>query len=733
MKDNRSLARRVFIIGVLALWPAALFAAESADASLETAATPAVEVEEDDGKARTYVIHDEVFVEETVLEIPGSSTIAAKLPLSLAETPLAIDTVDLGVLEDRDAGVLGDALENVSGVNAQSGNGIFDFFTVRGLDSTANGLILVDGAPEPQTAYYQLYNVERVEVLKGPSSFLYGGFSMGGAVNLVRKAPRAGDFTTFGLSGGSYSTWQGNLDANYFDGSERWGVRVNGQWWSSDLHRDGKEAESFAVNPVFTFRAGERTTVQLSLEHIETDAVPDSGLPLVVDVRSFSGETLLVPDVDRERSYDAPFSRSDQEVSRFQADVEHRVSERFLVRNKTYFRRFDWLSDSTSLDAAVPLDPLGGEFAVVRSQLVLDDRQTFTGNQLEALWRVETGSVTHNLLFGLEYARLEDEFTFTVGAIPSILLFNPVETAAGAAPIFAFGTDAESTVVAPYLVDQIRFSDKFQLLLGLRYDDLDFEDALIGLERRDSSASPMIGAVFSPRPGFSIYANAGQAFSPQSTFVVGESREPEESDQVELGFRASRADGKLSASLALFRLDRENVAIPDQTGVLRQTGSQENEGVELEVAGELRPGLTASFAYTWTDAELTEFAQQSFSIDPMTGQPVPFTVDLSGNAAAWVPENVASLWLRQGFRNGWGLAAGGRWVDGQFVSESNVFAIDDYLMVDAAVWYDKRPWRFQVNLDNLTDEETFTRVFSGSSVLPAPGFTARAGIRYGIR
>ena len=706
MKGNR-----VFIIALAALLPAALLADDVR--------------EDDDGDV--YVVHDEVFVEESAFEIPGSSTIAAKLPLSLDETPVAIETVDLGILENRDVQVLGDALENLAGINTQSGNGIFDFFTLRGLDSTANGLIMVDGAPEPQTAFYQLYNVERVEVLKGPSSFLYGGFSMGGAVNLVRKQARPGNFTDFGVSGGSFSTFQATLDSNYFSEDERWGLRLNGQFWQSDLRRNDKDAETYAINPAFTFRASDKTSVHVNLEYVNTEAVPDSGLPLVFDGQGFS-----VPAVDDELSYDTPFSRSDQEVYRIQVDVESRLSENFLLRNKTYYRKFDWLSDSTSLDGVAPVDPFFTQFAVVRSQLELDDSQSFTGNQVEALWKVQTGSISHNLLFGLELAQLEDEFTFTFGLIPTISLTDPVETAQGSIPAFFFGTDAKSTVVAPYIVDQIRFSDKFQLMLGLRYDDIDFEDDLTGLERDDSKASPMIGAVFSPSESFSVYVNAGEAFSPQSTFVVGQSRDPEESEQAEIGFRFARPDGKLRASLAFYQLERKNIAIPDQTGILQQTGTQENDGVELEVAGELRPGLTVSFTYAWTDAVLTEFSQQSFFVDPLTGEITPFTLDLSGNEAAWVPENLATLWLAQDFGS-WGVGVGGRWVDEQFVSEDNAFAIDAYTMVDAVVWYGKSPWRFQVNLDNLTDEETFTRVFAGNSIIPAPGFSARAGIRYSLR
>ena len=699
-----------------------LFGLQTPALADDAAAT--VQVAQDGDGEDVYVVHDQVFVKERAPDVPGSSTVAAKLPLSLAETPLAISTVDAQALEVHDVQVLGDALETTSGVNVQSGNGIFDAFSLRGLDTTANGLILVDGAPEPQSAYFQLYNVERVEVLKGSSSFLYGGASMGGAINLVRKQPRPGTFVDLGLSGGSFSTFQGTVDANHYDDSERWGLRLNGQWWESDGYRD-KAAETFGVNPVVAIRASEKTSVHVSLEVLGTDADPDSGLPLL-----FDGSGLVVPEVSRKNAYDAPFSRSEQDAARFQVDVETRFSDNFLLRNKTYYRSLDWLSDTTSLDGVGPANATGG-LGVFRTQLTLDDEQRFAGNQLEALWRLGGGEVRHNLLFGLEVAERTDEFTFSVGQLAPIDLFDPVETLPGIlAPILVFGTDATTTIVAPYVVDQIRVSDKVQLMLGVRLDEIDFEDDLTLIERSDSQVSPTAGVVVTPREGLSFYLNAGQAFTPQSTFVVGQSREPEESDQAELGVRAARADGKLAASLAIYRLDRDNVAIPDQTGITRQTGTQRNDGLELEVSAELRRGLRATVAYTWTDAELTELTQQSFVFDPASGRFLPVTVDLSGNTAAWVPEQLLSLWLTQQLPRGWGVAAGGRWVDEQFIAPDNAFAIDDFLMVDAAFWYGRNPWRFQVNLDNLTDEETFTRAFSGTSVIPAPGFSARAGLRY---
>lgn len=717
-----ALALAFLILGLLA----PTLTATPADDENTASGTKNGEKEEDD----RYVVHDEVFVDEEAPEIPGSSTIAAKLPLALAETPISVDEITAERIEQRGSFVLGDALKSAAGINVQSGNGIFDVFTIRGLDSSANGLILTDGAPEPQTAFYQLYNVERVEVLRGPASFLYGGFSMGGAVNLVRKQPTDGNFVRLGLRGGSFQTFQGTVDANYLSEDGSWGARVNAQWLESDLYRDNVPMENFAVNPAFLFRVSERTTVHVNLEAIDTDAVPDAGIPLFFDGQGFS-----VPNVRRRESYNAPFSTSEQEVGRLQIDVETRFSENFRLRNKTFFRRLDWLSNSTILNGILP-NPADGSLAVSRSQLVLDDEQTFVGNQIEALWRIKSGRVSHNLIFGLELAELADEFTFDVGFLPDIALFNPVETATE--PLFiipgqSFGADTTATVIAPYVVDQIRFSDKFQLTLGLRFDDIDFEDKVFGIKRDDSEASPMAGFVYSPSERVSIYANAGSAFSPPSTFAAGAgNREPEESEQLELGLRTSSADGRLNASVAVYQLDRTNVAIPDQTGLPRQTGEQRSEGVELELSAELLPGLDLRFAYTYTDAELVEFTEQIFVFDPATFQVVPVTVDRSGNAVPWAPENIVQLWLSKGFDGGFGIAGGGRYIDEQWIAADNAFAVDDHVLVDAVLWYGQNDWRLQLNLDNLTDEETFTRVFNSSSVVPAAGFEASLGLRFGF-
>jgi outer membrane receptor protein involved in Fe transport len=190
--------------------------------------------------------------------------------------------------------------------------------------------------------------------------------------------------------------------------------------------------------------------------------------------------------------------------------------------------------------------------------------------------------------------------------LPGIDLDNPVETAREPLFIVEFARqrgDARSTVVAPYLVDRVSFGDKVQLFLGGRFDVLSYEDPVSSASRDDSELSPMGGLVFSPLATLSLYASAGEAFAPPSTLVVGD-RAPERSRQFEAGVKKTFLSGKAFASAAFFHLEKDDVAIPDSTGVTRRLGDQRSTGFEAELSAEVRPGWTAFTAYGFSDAEL---------------------------------------------------------------------------------------------------------------------------------
>ncbi|HIM57393.1 MAG TPA: TonB-dependent receptor, partial [Candidatus Latescibacteria bacterium] len=361
--------------------------------------------------------------EEVVITgvIPPLSSTAVKLPLPLSSTPASVSVIEGRQLERQDAVVLGDALVNASGVNVQTGFGVHDFFVVRGFGSLANGLVLTDGAAEPEATFYNLYNLERVEVLKGPGAFLYGANPLSGTVNLVRKQAVFGPaFGRVSASVGRFGSFRATTDLGWSDAESGVALRLNGLWRRSDSYRDGKEHWSAALNPTLTWRLSESSKLRLNLEYAANDYNSDSGLPI-------TGQGQELAAVPRQRSYQSPFDDSEQDIFRLRLDFETQLTERVSLRDKLYFTDFDWPSSGTLFNGVSP-DGLGGQ-QLLRSLLLLDDHQTFFGNQLEAVLTFGRSGLGHTLLAGVETAWQGDEFSLDVGLLPPVDLNDPVETA----------------------------------------------------------------------------------------------------------------------------------------------------------------------------------------------------------------------------------------------------------------------------------------------------------------
>lgn len=709
----RHLTARAVLLLFVAACLANPVAARAAEAPAE-----AVEEAEATTAPPQYTAEDVLYVEAILPDIATTGSIATKLPLALQRTPASVSVVTSALFNEQAGFTLSDALLNVPGVNVQTQSGVTDYFLIRGFDALSSGLVLTDGASEPEASYYHLYNVERVEVLRGPSAFLYGGNTLSGAASLVRKQPtlRSGDsFVEFGLEGGSFATYRGHLDWNR--NAEKLSFRLNAFVEDSDGYRDDKESQAYAINPAITWALGDSAAFTVNAEVVRNEYSPDSGLPFFLD----SGQLVDVP---RERSYQAPFDFSEQDVFRLRADYSRQLGSNVTLRNKTYFTNLDWQSDGTLLVGAFR-DPFFGLGLVGRLYSSLDDEQEFFGNQLEAVLALDGDTVEQTIVAGFELERRTDQFSLDLGQLPILLVDDPIESAFTPPPPIPFlgqRGDADNLIAALYAVDQLQITETFGVLLGGRVDFLDYEEKVSGTQRDDTEFSPTVGLVYAPTKNLTLYANASQAFSPPSTLVIGDIA-PEESTQFELGVKRTFLDGRLLASLALYDLEKSNIAIPDQTGITRQIGDQQSQGLELEVTGLLAPGLRLFFSYAYTDAELTEFREIFASADRF------FIVDYSGNVPAFVPENTASLWLSKRF-NKLGVAGGARWVDDQFIDEDNVLSLDGYLTVDLALSYHWRNWEYRLNLKNVTDEEYERRGFQGSAVIPADPFTVLAGVRF---
>jgi catecholate siderophore receptor len=664
-----------------------------------------------------------VNVEAELPALPPSTEAATRLPAPAMELPVSVSVVPRSLMSAQEVFTLTDALRNASGVNTATGFGVFDFFTLRGVDSLTGGLVLTDGVPEPESTYYPLYNVRQVEVLKGPGSFLYGGNPLAGAVQIVRKQPAVTRFAEAAFSYGRFGTYECAIDGNAGSADGKVGFRLNAVRQGSDNYRDVGTSALTAANPVLVFRPDDDTRVLASFEYLRSDQPPDTGLPFLGE----SGSTLA--GVPRTRSYQSPLDGSRQDVHRARVELERRLSPTVTLRDRAYFTQLEWDSDGTLLSGVFPFPP-EGRLNVLRTLVQLDDRQRLLGNQLELAASFRTGTVRHQLLAGVELTRLTDRFDQEVALLAPIDLLQPVEFPVDPVPLpqFAQRGDARALVVAPYVIDRAALGSRWQAFVGARLDTLDYEDPLTATNRDDTRLSPLLGAVFSPGQALALHVSAGTSFAPPSTQVVGP-RNPETARQVEAGAKLQLLNGKAFLGATAYALEREDIAIPDTSGVFRQEGDERVRGFELDFSSQPAEGFIAYASYSFTDAELTRFAEAVATPQGL------FVLDRSGNTPAFVPRHLANVWLSKELGHGFGLAAGLRAVGRQFVGEDNRFTIDSYVTLDAAASYNTRHGRFSLHARNLTGTEYATRGFGGISAIPARPFEllARLDLRVGSR
>lgn len=649
--------------------------------------------------------------------------------------PVSVESVDADRMLSQGHRVLGDALRYLPGLQAHSIFGESELPISRGFDALRNGRMLVDGASDPALTFFDLYNVQQIELLKGPGSFLYGGQALVGTINLVPKQPLFDNFLNVAGSFGQFTTVRGRADVGLAHAPTRTAARLNAVWHTSEQYRELETSRRYAFNPMLTWQPNARFAVTASYEYVRNDDQPDAGVPLQLDFNADSTDLVTrLPDVPRTRSYQSPFDDSDQQIYRLRLDAEYRALEDVALHYKAYFTDFAWLSTRTLIFSAVP-DFFGEAFLVGRSLLTIDDHEKVFGNQLEARATFRTGVLNHTLLVGTEINRTSADLALTVASLPSMDLMNPEETATELDRILRIPVATSNTrrwAVAPYILEQARLGDAWTLLLGGRLDVIDFEGQQTEQQRPPQDVtdnyeqfSPIGGLVFTPSPRWSLYASRSEGFVPPSRLGRREA-EPEESQQWEIGTRV-RWPARAQASLAFFHLNVDRIGVPDLSGVSQQTGQQRSRGLEVELLAEPLPDWHWWLGYAFTEAELLEH-RDSFEIP---GQDT-LVAERSGNRPPFAPRHLLNAWTRKEFKNGLGLGLGLRYVSRHFIDEDNDFEVDPYVVLDGLVYYRFRGWRLSVNLENLTDTDYVTRGFGPFTVMPAAPFAAYAAVHFGL-
>jgi iron complex outermembrane receptor protein len=633
--------------------------------------------------------------EEEGYSVPDAST-ATRTDTPLRDIPQSIQVVPEQVIEDQQVTELEEALRNVSGVTF--GGDVTsrgEEFNIRGFDNVP---ILRDGFRRYGSfgTFPEVANLERIEVLKGPASILYGEIQPGGLINLVSKKPLAEPFYEAELQVGNWGFIRPRIDVSELltdDGRLRY--RLNALYQKSNSFRGfDQEDKRFFISPVLSWKISPSTDLTVSLEYTNDKRPADIGLP------AFGDE---VVDVPRDRIANEPDDKIERKYLNVGYDLEHRFNDNWKLRNAFRYSSYDYDYNVLAYDLGDYDDETGILNRFFASQEGQDKNYAL---QTNLVGEVATGSIAHTLLFGVDLSRNNERIVSAVGDTSPLNIFNPVY---GQIPkpdedtIPSFGGDeVETDRLGIYLQDQISLLDNVKLLAGLRYDTAEQKTTLIpgtstlsGEQTRNYDAlTPRVGIVYQPIEELSLYTSYSRSFNPNTgTTISGDPLEPEKGEGYEVGVKAQLLD-RLFATLAYFDITKQNVAVTDPLFPLDAsiaTGEQQSRGVELDVAGEILPGWNIIAAYAYIDAEVTA------DTNP----------DIVGNRLFNVPKHSASLWttyeIQSGNLQGLGFGVGFNYVGEREGDLDNSFQVDSYFLTNASIFYRRNNWRFALNFKNLFD------------------------------
>lgn len=663
------------------------------------------------------------------------SVSSPKYTAPLLDTPQTISVVPQKVIEQQQALSLRQVLSNVSGITfsaGEGGGGSGDSINIRGFGANAN--MQIDGLRDSaQTNRTDTFNIEAVEVIKGPNSVFGGSGTTGGSINQVTKQPVGRDFTRLGGSLGTDNYHRLTLDANQtLDGvGTDSAFRLNLMAHENDVPgRDEIDRERWGIAPSLALGLSEDTRLTLSYFHQTDDILPDYGVP-ALDGKKLAG-------VDREGYFG--FSNIDKdeiETDSFTVKLEHAFNDSLSLQNLTRYSRIDRdavISASHVNTTGVP----AGRYVPAGPQGYGRDVSTDLWiNQTNLRADFDTLGLAHSLATGVEVSReTYDRTTYSYGldfAGRSFELANPPGHYTG--PINkadSADTATELDNQAVYVFDTIALAPQWDLNLGLRYDWVDGEyknvalpaGTLTKLDTSDEMLSGRAGLVYKPADNGRIYVAYGTSFNPSAEFLASSGGgvsaatadlEPEENETWELGTKWELFDRRLELDAAVFRVEKTNARETMADGSTRLAGEQRVQGVELGVTGHITEQWDVFANYTFLDSETLK------SADTAAG------TAKEGQALANTPPRSFNLWTSYELPAGWTLGYGARYVSERNVASSGTAKLDDYWLHNAMVGYQvNKNLDLQLNLNNLFDEDYVAQVRQ------TPGTAARsAAIEYG--
>lgn len=670
---------------------------------------PPVSVEGAQGNGAPYKVDD--------------STLS-KLTGPLRDTGQSITVIPQQYLEDRGVTNINDALRSVPGVSLAAGEAGAqgNSLTLRGF--TARNDIFLDGMRDFGSYYRDPFDFDEIEVLKGPSSILFGRGSTGGVINQESKLPTLTPLIAGSGALGTDNTKRATVDVNepVPDLGEGAALRLNAMVHDSQVaDRDVGEYRRYGVAPSFALGLGTPTRLTVSYFHESEDDTPDYGIPFLLGHPA---------PVDRSNYYgfeNGNFLKTDVDIGTVK--LEHDFNDAITVRDQFRYAQYD--RDLRITEAQIPATvtaatPLSA-IMVTRNQIALKSEESFLDNQTDATFRFRTGPIGHAIVAGIEASReTSDPTRFTYSGVPTTPLLdpNPGQAFAGTPTVTSRVTTASDSI-AFYALDTLKFGEQWELTGGIRWDRFDthFSQAVAptaSFSRIDEMPSYRASLVYKPLPNGSTYFSYGTSFNPSaetlSLSAANANLPPEENETYEVGTKWDLLDDKLSLRSAIYRTDKTNARETDPNNPLLNVlgGEQQVDGIEIEGAGRLtdRWQIFSGYSYMHGEVVSTEGAA---------------TAARAGSPLNNVPKHTFNLWTT--YELPWKVQLGGgvnyvaTRVARNTVTATSPFVetVPDYWTIDLSAKYHlTENVDLQVNIYNLTDKNYIDQVHP-AHIVPGAG------------
>lgn len=632
---------------------------------------------------------------------------ALKTPTPIIDVPQSLSIVTADQITLQGFTSIGDIINYTPGVNTSQGEGHRDAVVFRGVRSTAD--FFIDGVRDDVQYYRPLYNLEQVELLRGPNSLFFGRGGTGGILNRVTKKGVIGEnFTGYKATADTYGEFDVQVDGN-FSVSDNSAFRINAFYEGLNNHRDFYDGDRFGVNPTAKFEPGMNTTVDLSYEYIDHDRSIDRGIPTGSDGRP-------VKDFDEIVFGDPEQNYHKLEAHLFRAALQHDFSEQLKANVSVFYGDYDKIyqnfyasgySQATTPDV-VTLD--GYVDATRRENLML------TGN---LIGEASTGFINHTIVAGGEYidtssdqnrfnafwdTTSDDNEVFAITR-PLNLRGDVGVNASGVTTTNSFAADLNDDtrvgieVFSAYIQDEIELSDMLDVIVGVRYDSFDIKVFNVPADdrrsRKDEEVTPRVGLVFKPLETISIYGSFSESFLPRSgeqfANINGNNNQldPDTFTNLEAGIKWDFAQG-LSLTAAVFEIEQSSPQVADNNPETLDVIDSKIEGVEAQLQGLVMDRWFVSAGYSYLDGEQVNRSGKT------------------GLRPRELPENMFSLWNSFQVTEKFGLGVGLTYQDESYINNSNSAVLPSYTRVDASAYYDvSDKLRVQVNVENLADETYF--------------------------